>query len=321
MADAALALVPESAPGPLAVATEAARNYLRQAKADNTLRAYRADWAHFKNWCAVHELAPLLAQEETLVLYFSELAATHKVSTLQRRLASISQAHQVAGFETPTRGPVIRNLLAGIRRAKGTAPAVKTPALTEDLRLMVRAMPDSLLGYRDRALLLVGFAGAFRRSELVSLDVEDLAFEREGIVVTLRRSKTDPEGQGRKIGIPLGSGKTCPVRALEKWMEAARIEEGPLFRPVTRHGHVEESRLSDKAVALIVKRWAQAVGLDARKYAGHSLRSGLATSAARNGASERSIMNQTGHRSVQMVRRYIREGTVFEENAAGKVGL
>jgi integrase len=205
---------------------------------------------------------------------------------------------------------------AGIRRAKGTAPA-----LTEDLRLMVRAMPYSLLGSRDRALLLIGFAGAFRRSELVSLDVEDLAFEREGVVVTLRRSKTDPVGQGRKIGIPLGSGKTCPVRALERWMEAAGIEEGPLFRPVTRHSHVEDCRLSDKAVALIVKRWAQAVGLDPALYAGHSLRSGLATSAARNGASERSIMNQTGHRSVQMVRRYIREGTVFQENAAAKVGL
>jgi integrase len=129
---------------------------------------------------------------------------------------------------------------------------VKTPALTEYLRLMVRAMPDSLLGSRDRALLLIGFAGAFRRSELVSLDVEDLAFEREGVVVTLRRSKTDPVGQGRKIGIPLGSGKTCPVRALERWMEASRIEEGPLFRPVTRHSHVEDCRLSDKAVALIV---------------------------------------------------------------------
>jgi integrase len=306
----------------LAPLAETARQYLRQAKSDNTRRAYRADWKHFEAWCVAHELAPLLAREETLVLYFSELAATHKVSTLQRRLAAISQAHQVAGFETPTRGPVIRNLLAGIRRAKGTAPAVKTPALTEDIRLMVRAMPDSLLGCRDRALLLTGFAGAFRRSELVSLDVDDFAFEREGAVVTLRRSKTDAAGQGRKIGIPLGSGKTCPVRALERWMEAAKIEEGPLFRPVTRHGQVEDCRLSDKAVALIVKRWTQAVGLDPADYAGHSLRSGLATSAARNGASERSIMNQTGHRSVQMVRRYIREGTVFGgDNAAGKAGL
>jgi site-specific recombinase XerD len=287
---------PENALVPLA---ETARQYLRQAKSDNTRRAYRADWSHFQAWCAAHELAPLLAREETLVLYFSELAATHKVSTLQRRLAAISQAHQVAGFETPTRGPVIRNLLAGIRRAKGTASAVKTPALTEDIRLMVRAMPDSLLGCRDRAVLLIGFAGAFRRSELVSLDVEDLAFEREGVIVMLRRSKTDTVGQGRKIGIPLGSGKTCPVRALERWMEVAEINTG-----------------------LIVKRWVQAVGLDPAEYAGHSLRSGLATSAARNGASERSIMNQTGHRSVQMVRRYIREGTVFDgENAAGKAGL
>ena len=198
---------------------------------------------------------------------------------------------------------------------------MKTPTLTEAIRLMIRAIPDSLLGCRDRALLLVGFAGAFRRSELVSLDVEDLAFEREGVIVTFRRSKTDAAGQGRKIGIPLGSGKTCPIRALEKWMELAGIEEGPLFRPVTRHKHVEDCRLSDKAVALIVNRWAQAVGLDPADYAGHSLRFGLATSAARNGASERAIMNQTGHRSVQMVRRYIREETIFQENAFSMTGL
>jgi integrase len=255
------------------------------------------------------------------VLYFSALAATHKVSTLMRRLSAISQAHQVAGLETPTRGAVIRNLLAGIRRAKGTAPAVKTPVLTEDLRLMVKAIPENLPGWRDRALLLAGFAGAFRRSELVALDYEDLEFQREGLVVTLRRSKTDPEGQGRRIGIPLGSGRTCPVRALEKWIAAAAITAGALFRPITRHGGISSHRLSDKAVALIVKRWAEAAGLDAPSYAGHSLRAGLATSAARNGASERSIMRQTGHRSLHMVRRYIRDGEIFRENAAAKTGM
>jgi integrase len=313
--------VHDTAIAPLAATAEHARDYLRQAKAENTRHAYRSDWAHFAAWCAAHERTVLPALEETLVLYFSDLAATHKVSTLARRLASLSQAHQVAGFETPTRGPMVRNLLAGIRRAKGSAPAVKTPTLTDDIRLMVTATPESYLDWRDRALLLIGFAGAFRRPELVSLDREDLEFQREGLVITLRHSKTDPEGQGRKIGIPHGSGGTCPVRALEKWIEAAGIASGALFRSVNRHGKISKQRLSDKAVVLVVKRWAESVGLNPALYAGHSLRAGLATSAAMNGASERSIMNQTGHRSVAMVRRYIREGTVFHENAAGKVGL
>jgi site-specific recombinase XerD len=307
--------------GALAAAAQTARDYLRQAKSENTRRAYRADWAHFQAWCANRGFTGLLAKEETLVLYLSELAAMCKVSTLERRLAAISQAHQVAGFESPTRGPLIRNLLAGIRRSKGTAPSVKTPVLTEDLRRMLDVTPDNLLGTRDRALLLVGFAGAFRRAELVALDFSDVEFQREGLVVMLRRSKTDPEGQGRKIGIPLGSAKTCPVRALEKWIEAAAIDSGPLFRPVNRHGRITERRLSDKAVVLVVKRYAAAAGLDPARYAGHSLRSGLATSAARAGASERSIMNQTGHRSVQILRRYIREGELFRDNAAGKIGL
>jgi len=257
-----------------------------------------------------------------LVLYFTDLASTHKTSTLARLVYSISQAHLAAGFDSPTRTPVIRNLLAGIRRSKGTAPAVKTPVLTEDLRLMVNAASNDLLGCRDRALLLIGFAGGFRRSELVALDFEDLEFQREGVVITLRRSKTDQEGQGRRIGIPLGSGKTCPVRALEKWIGMASIQSGSLFRSVNRHGQAATGRLSDRAVALIVKRWAESVGLDPAGYAGHSLRAGLATSAARNGASERAIMRQTGHKSEAMVRRYIREAEVFGvDNAAGKAGL
>lgn len=301
---------------------ESARQFLQNAKAANTRRAYRSDWGHFEAWCAAHGELPLPAAENTLVLYFTDLAASHKTSTLARRVSAISQAHLAAGFESPTRTAVLRNLLAGIRRSKGTAPAVKTPVLTEDLRLMVQAIPESLLGCRDRALLLLGFAGGFRRSELVALDCEDLEPSREGVIVTIRRSKTDQEGQGRRIGIPLGSLPTCPVRSLEKWMEAAGIASGPLFRPVNRHGRVGSARLSDKAVALVVKRWAEAAGLDKEHYAGHSLRAGLATSAARNGASERAIMRQTGHKSEAMVRKYIREGEVFgADNAASKTGL
>jgi integrase len=186
---------------------------------------------------------------------------------------------------------------------------------------MVAALPDGLLGVRDRALLLVGFAGAFRRSELVSLDRPDLEFTKDGLTVMLRRSKSDQEGQGRKVGIPYGSNpETCPVRALQAWLEAAAITDGPVFRGVTRHGKVQ-GRLSGYAVALIVKRYAAVGGLDPSRYAGHSLRAGLATAAAIGGASERSIMNQTGHKSITMVRRYIRDGNLFRENAAAKTGL
>jgi len=194
--------------------------------------------------------------------------------------------------------------------------------LLDDIRAMVGATDAGLIGSRDQALILLGFAGAFRRSELVALDVADLAFSRDGLTVTLRRSKTDQEGAGRKVGIPYGSNPdTCPVRAVQSWLEDASVADGPAFRAVNRHGKVQESGLAPIDVARIVKKLAQCAGLDPAKYAGHSLRAGHATQAATAGASERSIMNQTGHRSVQMVRRYIRDGSLFRENSAGKLGL
>ena len=198
---------------------------------------------------------------------------------------------------------------------------------------MIAAQPDTLAGLRNRALLLLGFAGALRRSELVGLDVEDLDFTSAGLVVTLRRSKTDQDGDGRKLGVPYGGRlETCPVRTSQSWLSAAAITTGPMFREITKadrilnpytdkKGRQRGVRLGDKAVALIVKRAAQEAGLDPTRYAGHSLRAGLATSAAAAGASERAIMATTGHRSVQMVRRYIRSGELFRENAAATVGL
>ena len=235
---------------------------------------------------------------------------------------AINQAHRAAGHESPTAAALVRTLLAGIRRAKGTAPGAKAATLIEDIRGMVAALPAGLLGKRDRALLLVGFAGAFRRSELVGLDREDLQFTRDGLVLTLRRSKTDQEGQHRKVAVPYGSSpETCPVRALQAWLDAVGGSTGIVFRRLNRHGHILPGRLSDKAVARAVKTYAAAAGLDAANYSGHSLRAGLATSAAIGGASERSIMAQTGHRSTTMVRRYIREGSLFRENAAARVGL
>ena len=212
--------------------------------------------------------------------------------------------------------------MKGIRRTKGTAPAQKAAALTDDIRAMVDGTDAGIRGARDRALILLGFAGAFRRSELVGLDVEDCTFGKDGLTVTLRRSKTDQHGVGRKIGIPYGSNpETCPIRVLQMWIEQAGIVGGPLFRSINRHGQVQAGRLGGIDVARIVKKLADRAGLDSVKYAGHSLRAGHATSAVIAGASERSIMNQTGHRSVQMVRRYIRDGSLFRENSAGKLGL
>jgi integrase len=250
------------------------------------------------------------------------MASHRKASTLQRRLSAISQAHQAAGHPTPTRDIAVRVVFAGIRRAHGTAQTGKTPVLTADLRLMVAALPESRLGVRDRALLLLGFAGAFRRSELVGLDVTDVTVSRDGLVIRLRRSKTDQEGQGRTIGIPYGSRPmTCPVRALQDWLSYSGIKSGPLFRPLDRHGNMRATRFSDRGVARVVQRAALAAGLDPADFAGHSLRAGLATSAAAAGVSERAIMAQTGHKSLPMVRRYIRDGSLFNENAAAGVGL
>jgi site-specific recombinase XerD len=299
-----------------------AREFVAQSKATNTVNAYRSDWEHFNGWCRSHGLVPLPATPETVGLYVSDFAATFKTSTLIRRTSAISQAHQIAGFETPTKSAKVRLVMAGIRRMNGTAAVAKTPVLVEDLKRMIARLPEGLLGVRDRALLLIGFCGGFRRSELVGLDLDAVAINRDGIVVHLRRSKTDQDGEGRKIGIPYGSNPdTCPVRSLQNWLDASAITEGSLFRPITRHGKMSTQRLSSKAVAAIVKRCAKVIGLDATDFAGHSLRSGLATSAAMAGASERSIINQTCNRSVTMVRRYIRDGSLFRENAAATLGL
>lgn len=313
---------------PLATAalhTAAARaeGYILAAQADNTRRAYACDWKHFSAWCRAGGQGRLPAAPETLVLYLSNLAETAKVSTLTRRISAISQAHQAAGFESPSAHIMVRKLMAGIRRQKGTAQIGKRPLAPTDLRGLVAPLDSRRnLDVRDRALLLVGFAGAFRRSELVGLDVGDLEFNSAGLIVTIRRSKTDQEGQGRKVGLPYGSNSaTCPVRTLEAWLAVLGADQGPLFRSINRHGHIAARRLTAQSVALVIKRLAAQAGIEANDLAGHSLRAGLATAAAAAGVSERSIMAQTGHRSLATVRKYIREGSLFLENAAAKVGL
>jgi len=308
----------------LASAMDQARDYAKESKAPNTRRAYRADWADFTGWCAAHALPALPAAPETVALYLAARAADRKPSTLARRLTAIAQAHKTAGHESPTAHPSVRQVVAGIRRAKGTAQEGKAAAVTREVRAMCEALPadPAMRRRRDAALLLVGFAGAFRRSELVALDVADVRWTLEGLEVTIRRGKTDQEGRGRKIGLPYGSAPTsCPVRALRAWLDAAGIAGGPLFRGITRHDSLLPDRLSDKGVARVVKRAAAAAGLDPGAYSGHSLRAGLATAAAQAGISERAIMAQTGHKSIPMVRKYIRDGSLWRENAAAGVGL
>ena len=257
-------------------------------------------------------------------MYLTALAATHRPATITRRLTAITKAHQAEGLPSPATVAelAVGETLKGIRRTLGTAQRAKTPLLTADLLQVLAHLPPGLAGTRDRALLLVGYAGAFRRSELAALALEDLAWVEEGAVVTLRRSKTDQAGQGRAVAIPRGAhAATCPVRALRQWIEQAGLATGPIFRPVDRHGKLRRGRLHPNAVGAIVQRALQRAGFEAGKYGGHSLRAGFATQAAKNGATAFDIMRQTGHRSVQTVSRYVREAQIFKDAPAGKLGL
>jgi site-specific recombinase XerD len=306
---------------------ERAREFAERARATSTRRAYRHDWRQFVAWCDGHGLPALPASPETVALYLAAMASQPletrpKVATLARRLAAIGRAHRDAGEESPLHRAPADIVWRGIRRQLGVAPVGKAPLLTADVRLMIERLPDGLAGARDRALLVIGFAGAFRRSELVALDISDVRVASAGLTIALRRSKTDQEGHGRLVGLPRGRlALTCPVRAYHDWLAISGLSRGAVFRPVTRYDTLRPTRLTDQSVALIVKRAALAAGLEPAHYAGHSLRAGLATAAAQAGVDERSIMAQTGHQSVMMVRRYIRDGNLFRDNAAGSVGL
>ena len=308
----------------LASLGQQAQEFAAAAKASNTLRAYQADWRDFREWCEAHQLAPLPALPQTVALYLTDRAATLKTASLARRLTTINRAHQAAGQPSPAtmQNAIVSEVWKGIKRKKGTAQQGKKPFLTPDLRLIIAELPQDLQGVRDRALLLAGFAGGFRRSELAALRVEDLEATPDGLIVRLGRSKTDQEGQGRPVALPYGSDpRTCPVRALRAWLEQAGIAAGPLFRAIDQYGLVSEQALHADSVGYLVKRAAGRAGLKTAEYAGHSLRAGLATQAAMNGASELAIMKQTGHRSLATVRKYIREGSLFRDNAATKLGL
>jgi integrase len=303
--------VRKSPGGDLELLGARAAEYVAAAKAPNTVRAYRSDWREFSAWAAWRGFEALPATPQTLALYLTA-----------RRLAAIGQAHRAAGWPTPTDDPAVKVVWVGIRRVHGTAAEGAAPLTVALLRRVVEALPEDLVGHRDRALLLVGFAGALRRSELVALDVADVEQRTEGLVLRIRRSKTDQEGAGRLVGVPYGSNPpTCPVRALRAWCEAAEITTGPLFRPVTRSGKLGGGRLTAASVNRAVQRAVRRAGLDPRPYSAHSLRAGLATSAAEVGVSERAIMAQTGHRSLAVARGYIRSGSLFRDHAAAQVGL
>ena len=320
----ATALETISDKGNLASLGRQAQEFAAAAKARNTLRAYQADWSDFREWCEAHQVAAMPAAPETVALYLTDRAATLKTSSLARRLTTINRAHQAAGQPSPAtmQNAIVSEVWKGIKRKKGTAQHGKKPFLTPDLRHIIAELPQDLRGLRDRALLLAGFAGGFRRSELAALQVEDLETSPDGLIVRLGRSKTDQEGQGRAVALPYGSDpQTCPVRALRTWLDRAGITAGPLFRAVDRRGLASDKALHADSVGYLVKRAAGRAGLETMEYAGHSLRSGLATQAAMNGASELAIMKQTGHRSLATVRKYIREGSLFRDNAATKLGL
>ncbi len=286
------------------------RHYLDNSLAANTRKAYRQDLEHFKNWGGVIPSNP-----EQVAHYLTAYAATLSIATLQRRMVSIAKAHSMAGFPDPVKTDLVGLTMKGIRRVHGRPQMQVSPVLKEDLSIMLAHAPDSLKGKRDRALLLLGFCAALRRSEVVALKCTDLDFTSQGIVLTLPRSKTDQAGQGRKIGIPKGRGRICPVETIKEWLVHSGAKDF-VFRSITKGGVLADKPLSDRAVANIIKLYAEKAGLDAGKYSGHSLRSGLATSAAQHGISSWKIREQTGHKSDAMLARYIREGDLFTGNAA-----
>lgn len=292
----------------------AVREYVQASLSQNTRRAYQSDLRHFVTWGGSIPATP-----QIIAKYLADHATNLSMATLARRLVTIGKAHTMQGLTSPVNSELVRLTFRGVRHKHGRRQRQMTPVLRQDLLLMVGQLGDSLRAQRDRAVLLIGFAGAFRRSELVSIAFNDIQRMPEGIVITLRRTKTDQEGKGRQVGIPYARGPVCPVRALDDWLHASGTKEGPIFRSVDRHGNVGNRALSGETVALIVKDRARTIGLDPKRYAGHSLRAGLATSAAYSGVASWKIREQTGHRSDAMLDRYIRETGLFIDNAAGAV--
>ena len=287
---------------------------LRNSKSANTIRAYQSDYNDFSLFCSKNGFQAMPTQPKILALYLTHLSSYSKFSTLKRRLASISILHKTKGHYIDTKHPIIMENLMGIKRKNGSDQKGKKPLLINDLKSLIEAIHQSkekdFRKTRDKAIVLIGFSGGFRRSELVDVEYEDIEFVTEGVKIFVKRSKTDQSGEGMTKAIPYFDNKNfCPVKSLKNWIEVSDLKEGKIFN------------ISDKSVALIIKKYAKYAGLDAHRYAGHSLRSGFATSTAESGAEERNIMAMTGHKSTEMVRRYIKEANLFKNNALNKIKI
>jgi site-specific recombinase XerD len=307
-----LALLPQ-------VEVEATRQFLAAQVSEATLRAYRTDARIFSDWCASRGVSAMPASAEVVATYLSSMATEgSKFSTISRRMAAIRFAHEAADLESPTSSRTVRAAVAGIRRTIGTAQVKKAPATGARIVEMIRLCPATLTGLRDKAMLLIGFAGAFRRSELVALRVEDITEVEGGLRVMIRRSKTDQDGAGQEIAIARGAVH-CPVQALKTWLAAAAITEGPIFRKVTQGNRVLDNALTDRSVALLVKSCAKRAGLEADDFGGHSLRAGAITSAAERGAALLKMAELSRHKSLDVLRGYVRSAELFKDHALGGV--
>ena len=301
-------------------------NNHRTSKATNTLRAYKSDFKDFELFCSKHSFNSLPTEPKVVSLYLTQLSTSCKMSTLRRRLVSIGVVHRLKGHYLDTKHPVIIENLLGIKRKKGSIQIGKKPILINHLKQIINVIDEQKIEkikkLRNRTLILVGFGGGFRRTELVSINHEDLDFVEEGVKITLRRSKTDQFGEGVIKGLPyFANEKYCPVLSLKNWLTLSKIKSGPIFRRFAKGSIITRHRLTDQSVVLLIKECLKIAGIDNQNFSGHSLRSGFATVAADSGADERSIMAMTGHKTTQMVRRYIREANIFKNNALNKIKI
>jgi len=301
-------------------------NNLKSSKANNTLRAYKSDFNDFGGFCIKHGFDSLPSEPKIVSLYLTYLSKNSKISTLRRRLVSISMVHKLKGHYLDTKHPIIIENLMGIRRLKGSIQIGKKPLLINHLKSIINVINeqkiDEIKKARDKTIVLVGFGGGFRRTELISIDYEDLEFVPEGVKIVIKRSKTDQFGEGMLKGLPYFTNELyCPVMNLKKWLELSNIKTGPIFRRFAKGLSLTNNRLTDQSVVLLIKNYLNLAGIESSNYSGHSLRSGFATVAAESGADERSIMSMTGHKTTQMVRRYIREANIFKNNALNNIKL
>jgi len=300
---------------------------LKSSKANNTIRAYKSDFRDFGLFCAQNGLRSIPSDPRTISLYLTYLSTKDvKLSTLKRRLVSIGVIHKLKGHYLDTKHPSIIENIMGIKRRKGSVQKGKKPLLINNLKILINVIDskinEEIKRLRDRTILLIGFSGGFRRNEIVSLDYDDLEFVSEGLKINLKRSKTDQFGEGTIKGLPyFDNSLYCPVTSAQKWIEVSNIKSGPLFRKFSKGSKLTENRLTDQTIALLIKGYLKLAGIDNNNYSAHSLRSGFATSAAESGAEERSIMAMTGHKSTEMVRRYIKEANLFKNNALNKIKI